>query len=213
MKRISLPAHVSKLAVSALVLAGLSGCGSIQPLPSDTFYRLNIVPKVDARSDGQIWTDKTVRVAKFRASGVHRERAIAYTESDQVVVKQHRYHLWIDSPERILQNELVRYLRAVGVAPAITASDLGNDGFVIQGQIHQMDHVISADGARVVVAVAFELVQQDSGKALVLGTEYRESRPTSGSDMTAVAAAISDAVGIIFEQFVTDAGDALNHRS
>ena len=152
-----------------------------------------------------------VRVAKFRASGVHRERAIAYSESDQVVVKQHRYHLWIDSPERILQNELVSYLRAAGVAPTISASDLGNDGFEIQGQIRQMDHIIAADGASIVVALAFELVQQESEKLLVLGAEYRETRPTSSNDMAAVAVAMSDAVGVIFERFVADAGDALKH--
>lgn len=208
MKRISSRASLPVLSIVTL-LTGLNGCGSMEPLPSDTFYRLKIDVPVAASSSSQQWTNKTVRVAKFRGSGVHRERAIAYSETDQVVVKQHRYHLWIDSPERMLQNELVSYLRAARVASAISSSSVNNEGLEIQAQIRQMDHVIATDGAGVVVALAFELVRQNSEKALVLGAEYRESQPISGNDMGTVAAAMSDVVGVIFERFVADASIAL----
>ncbi len=134
-----------------------------------------------------------------------------FAESDQIVVKQHRYHLWLDSPERLLQDELVSYLRAARVAPAISAHELDDVGLEIKVQIRQMDHVITADGTSVVVALAFDLVRREPEKSLVLGAEYRESRTISGNEMGSVASAISDAVGVIFERFVTDAGDALRH--
>lgn len=211
MKRINRSRGALAAPIILLLLAGLSGCGSMEPLPSDTFYRLRISPIVNANSNGQRWTENTIRVAKFRASGVHRERAIVFSESDQVVIKQHRYHLWFDSPERILQDELVSYLRAAGVSPAISAHELRDNGLEIKGQIRQMDHVIGTEGTSIVVALALDLVRREPEKSLVLGAEYRESRTISGNEMGSVAAAISDAVGVIFERFVTDAGDALRH--
>lgn len=211
MKRIRSCARIAVPTLVVLLLVSLSGCGSMKPLPSDTFYRLKIAPLAPASTGGTQWTDNMVRVAKFRGSGVHRERAIAYSETDQVVIKQHRYHLWIDSPERMLQNELVSYLRAANVAPAISTSDFSNDGLEIQAQIRQMDHVVVTDGASIVVALALELVKKNAGKSLVLGKEYRESRSISGNDMSAVAVAMSDAVGVILERFVADASAALQH--
>ncbi len=202
-------ARIAAVIIVALILVSVGGCGSMKPLPSDTFYRLKIGPPTPTNSITTSWTDDMVRVAKFRGSGVHRERAIAYTETDQVVVKQHRYHLWIDSPERMLQTELVSYLRAANVAPAISSSDMSSAGFEIQAQIRRMDHVLAADGAGVVVAFALELVERNAGKSFVFGKEYRESRSVSGNDMSAVAVAMSDAVGVIFERFTADAGAAL----
>ena len=197
-------------AVGAAMLIGLVGCGSMKPLPSDTYYRFAIDPERVANSDGAGWAAKSVRVAKFQARGLHRERAITYSGQDQVVVRQHRHHLWVDSPERMLQNELVSYLRRARVAPVISVSDPAGDGVEIRGRILQMDQVIEGNGVvRVVVVLAFELVARGSGKSLILGREYRESRSVSNSDMKASAAAISDAVGAIFARFVADVGDAL----
>jgi ABC-type uncharacterized transport system auxiliary subunit len=201
------PLHV---VLCAVMLINLVGCGSMKPLPGDTFYRLTIEPGRPAHSDGSRWTEKSIRVAKFQASGLHRERAIAYSEQDQVVVKQHRYHLWIDSPERMLQNELISYLRAAGVAPVISASELAGEGFEVRGQIRQMDQVIDGiGGVKIVVVLAFELVSKGSGKALILGREYRESHTVPNSDIKASAVAISGAIGVIFARFAADAGNAL----
>jgi len=198
------------------LVIGLTGCGSMKPLPSDTFYRLKIERGVSEKAKGVMWTEKLLRVTKFHASGLHRERPIVYSDADQVVVKQHRYHLWIDSPERMLQHDLISYLRAARVAPGISGADLSGEGIEIQGRIRQMDQVIAADSTRVVVALAFDLIERGSDPTLVFGREYRESRMVSGGDMRAVAAAMSDAVGAIFERFAFDAGGALagiSHQS
>jgi ABC-type uncharacterized transport system auxiliary subunit len=183
----------------------------MKPLPSDTFYRLNIDFDSVVIPAGQRWTDKTIRVAKFRASGVHRERAIAYSEHGGLLVKQHRYQLWIDSPERMLQNELVSYLRAIGAAPGVTGSESADAGFEIQGRIRRMDQVIEGDTLNATVVLAFELLERGGAQTLIFGREYRESRTVSSDDMRATISAISDSVTAIFERFVGDAGDALRN--
>jgi len=185
----------------------LCGCGSMKPLPSDTFYRLNVHPV--SPDTAAPWSAETVRVAKFAASGVHRERAIAYSHTDEVVVKQHRYHLWIDSPERMLQNELVSYLRSASVAPLVTGSKIDGNRLEVRGRIDRMDMVVEPDTPGITVELHIEVVERGGGERLVLGREYRESRALDNDDMGAIASAMSDAVAAIFAQFTADAGEAL----
>ena len=184
----------------------LSACGSMKPLPSDTFYRLNVpvaAPVV------KTWSELPVRVAKFSASGVHRERPIAYSGADSVVVGQHPYDLWIDSPERMLQNELVRYLRDAHVAPVVTGSSVTGAAVEVRGRIDRMDNVIESGAAGVVVELHLELALRGKRDAVVFARAYRESRTPAGSGMAAVASAMSEAVGAIFARFTADAGGAL----
>lgn len=202
--------------VRALLLAGtvatITACGSIAPLPSDTYYRLNISASQQNREKSATWTEKLVRVAKFQASGVHRERAIAFTDTDQLVVKQHDYHMWTDTPERLLQTELVSYLRAAGVAPTITTTDIGSNGYLIQGRINRMDHILDGRAESVEVALAFELIESGAQRQVVMGRDYRESRAISAREMGATASAMSGAIVVIFERFVSDAHAAIVAR-
>lgn len=196
---------------AAFALVLLAGCGSLKPLPSDTFYRLDIKPQAGARGAAQPWTDKLIRITKFSASGVHRERPIVYSRVGGVVVQQHRYHLWIDSPERMLQQELIDYLREANVAPRISGSNVDGAGFEVRGEIRQMDQVTGDGGVKVVVIINFELIATESQRSLILGREYQQLLPVTGSDMSATALAMSAAVGEIFERFLVDATQAVQN--
>ncbi len=196
----------SMAALFAVAVIALTACGSMKPLPSDTFYRLNVPPAQPAE---QAWPTVPVRVAKFAASGVHRERPIAYAGADSVVVGQHRYDLWIDSPERMLQNELVRYLRDARVASVVTGSSVSGAAIEVRGRIDRMDNIVAPGEPGVVVELHLELVLRGQRDAVVFARAYRESRTPVDSTMTAVASAMSGAVGAIFARFTADAGGAL----
>lgn len=198
-------ALTASLLAAAVVLV-LSACGSMKPLPSDTFYRLNVPGAAPASA---AWSDLPVRVAKFDASGVHRERQIAYAGEGDVVVGQHRYHLWIDSPERMLQNELVRYLRDARVAPLVTGSTVSGPAVEVRGRIDRMDNIPTPDAPGVAVELHLELTLRGDRSVIVFSRAYHESRNLTDSGMAAVAGAMSEAVGAIFAQFTADAGGAL----
>lgn len=205
MRHDPMPRIVTAALLTVAVLA-LGACGGMKPLPSDTFYRLNIP---SAAPVAQAWSGKPVRVAKLTASGIHRERPIAYSGADSVVVGQHRYDLWIDSPERMLQNELVRYLRDAQVAPIVTGSSVSATAIEIRGRIDRMDNIVESAEPGVIVELHFELVIRGQRDAVVFARAYRESRTPAGSTMAAVAGAMSEAVGAIFARFTADAGGAL----
>lgn len=194
--------------VGALVTGALtiSGCGSMKPLPSDTYYRLNVE---HASVENNHWTDKSVRVAKFHASGIHRERAIVHTEIGKFAVNQHRYHLWIDSPERMLQQELISYLRAANVAPTITATDSHSGDLEVVGRVRQFEQVTDGATIEAVVAIDMELSRVDAPRRLVISREYRETLSVAGDEIESTAAAMSAALAAVFKRFVTDATAAL----
>jgi len=200
---------MNRIFMAALVtvaVIALTACGSMKPLPSDTFYRLNVPP---AQPAAQAWPAVPVRVAKFSASGVHRERPIAYSGADSVVVGQHHYDLWIDSPERMLQHELVRYLRDAHVASVVTGSSISGAAIEVRGRIDRMDNIVAPAGPGVVVELHLELVLRGQRDAVIFARAYRESQTPADSTMTAVAGAMSGAVGAIFARFTADAGGAL----
>ena len=192
-------------AALALFVIAVCGCGAMEPLPSDTYYRLDILsdPSADL-SAGMRWTDKPVQIKKFKGNGVLRERQIAYSDADEYVVRQHQYEMWIDSPEYLLQSELVSYLRARAVSPMIGVSKPGPHRLEIQGRILQLDEIRDGDSVRVAVRLAFEVEVPGNGGGLLLGREYAETRNVGERQMSATAAAMSSAVRMIFDRFNND---------
>lgn len=205
--------HNSRITVYLLVGAALvvliAGCGSMEPVPSDTFYRL----KLERPSAAGSWGEHMVRVAKFRANGLHRERAIAHSNADELAIKQHRYHLWTESPERLLQDELISYLRAAEVGKTIAGSSASAADIEIRGTVTQMEQVVSGNDTKVAVVLSFDLIAPAAATTLLLAREYRETRDASGEDVTAAVKAISAAVEAIFARFVSDAEQALRSHS
>ena len=113
------------LAVIMMFVGLTSGCGKLKPLPSDTFYRLSAPDNDEGTSKAENWTDGTLYVERFRASGIYKERAIALLEKDGVSIKQSRYHYWHESPELLLQQRMVeRLMREQVAARVVTDSDL-----------------------------------------------------------------------------------------
>jgi ABC-type uncharacterized transport system auxiliary subunit len=187
----------------------LPACGALKPLPSDRFYQLD-VNHLGANTSTAPWTAEPVRVGKFQANGVHRERAIVRSESGQFAVQQQRYDLWVDSPERMLQIELVSYLRAANVAPVVTTSNVHRSGYEISGRILRFDQVVDGDRTSIAVVLSLELAALKSPSMVVLAREYEEISSTGNGDIEASVAAISAAIETIFRRFVADAGTALH---
>lgn len=188
----------------------LPACGALKPLPSDRFYQLS-VNHLGANSSTSPWTAQSVRVAKFQADGVHRERSIVRSESGKFVVRQHRYDLWVDSPERMLQQELVSYLRAANVAPLVSTSNVHQSGYEISGKILRFEQVVDGDYTGVAVVLDLELAALKSPPTLLLAREYEEISSIVNDDIEASVAAISVAIEKIFRRFIADAGTALGY--
>ena len=109
------------LLLAAPLLLTLTAClGAAPPLPRDHFYRVAVPasPNPAARFPG------TISVAPIEADGLLRERPLLFSEGNAHEIQQHDYHYWVEAPPRMLQTQLVDYLRASGAADAVITPDL-----------------------------------------------------------------------------------------
>ncbi|MGE3389513.1 MAG: ABC-type transport auxiliary lipoprotein family protein [Gammaproteobacteria bacterium] len=190
----------------ALLLAGVlaAGCGSVAPVPPDVFIRLDVPPPAaPVRSP---WTGGVIRVAPLVASGLHKERALAITRDAGQSLAQAHHQLWIDPPERMLQHELARYLRAAAVASSIGTGPAVDTALAVSGRILRFEQEIEPGAMK--MRVHLELSASARGKRGILTREYAASAPLDDATAGAAARAMNRAVGDVFAAFVRDAGSA-----
>ena len=190
----------------ALLLAGLlvTGCGTVAPVPPDVFIRLDVLPPTNPSS--RPWTRGVLRVAPIVASGLHKERALAITRDAGQSLAQAHHQLWIDGPERMLQYELARYLRAAAVAKSVGTEPAPAATLVVSGRIIRFEQEIEDTSA--VMRVHLELSARELGNDRSLTREYAAGERLDDATPGAAARAMNRAVGEVFAAFVRDAGTA-----
>ncbi len=133
-----------RLGLLVLALAGLTGClGSAPPVPRDHYYRVLVAPPTQGdasrSASGQsasrqsasrqsaigIMFPGVLSVAPLEADGLLRERPLLFSATGRAhEMQQHDYHYWMDPPPKMLQAQLVDYLRASGLAKAVVTPGL-----------------------------------------------------------------------------------------
>ncbi len=115
---------MKRLLIPFLTVPLLVGClGSVPPVPRDHYYRL-LVPG-PAKSSTKIVFPGVIAVDILQADGLLRERPLLFSESGSShEVQQHNYHYWTDTPPRMLQDQIIGYLRRSGIARAVVTPDM-----------------------------------------------------------------------------------------
>ena len=187
---------------AALLLATLTGClGAAPPIPRDHYYRVAVEPTsgVEAHFPG------TISVAQIEAEGLLRERPLLFSSGGGNEVQQHDYHYWTEAPPRMLQTQLVDYLRRNGVAESVITPDLRLPAdFQVTGNIRRFERVLLGDATKVVAEI--ELAMTDvRRRRLVVVQSYGAEVAAQDDSVESSVRALDDALGQIFARFVTDA--------
>jgi len=184
-----------------IATSGLSGCAS-GPAPRDHFYRLD-VPAPSARGSGTVLAGGLL-VERPTTDALTRGRPLLHRGSESSVeVTPYKYHLWIDTPDLLLQRETIDYLRAARVATEVTSRRVDtNARWVLTAHISRMEHMKSG-GDRVIVEIEMRVSSVGDRRARVNKT-YRAEQAVSGSGVEAAARAFGSAVGNILSQLVKD---------
>lgn len=142
----------------ALVLAlgawTLVACVGAPPeLPEDRFYRL---PEPKPRTAIAPYAG-TIAVSLPHSDGLHTERALLYSHHDRPLeVLRHHYFFWAESPPRLLQDHMVAYLRAAGMAERVSrAQNADGDALHLESRLLRFERHIG--GAQTQVVVELEL--------------------------------------------------------
>ncbi len=214
-----------KLALTALLLAGLTGClGSAPPVPRDHYYRILVappghtatsqtaaVPILANRGEFGLAADSVVfsgviSVMPLEAEGLLRERPLLYSMTGSAQeLQQHDYHYWMDPPPRMLQLQLVDYLRASGVAQSVVTPGLRiPSDYEVTGRIKRLERLLGGGPPRVVAEVELALVETGRNRLLVVES-YTAEAASENDGVEASVLAFNRVLGDIFERFLADA--------
>lgn len=183
----------------ALLLALLLTACATAPAPEPEYYRLSV--PAQAAGPARALAAGTITVAPFRAEGVLRERAIAFVAADDGgPLRQHHYHYWSESLPRLLQDELVEFLRARRAASFVSTDTTIASNLEIRAQVLHFERVLQGERCSVAVAIEIELRRTQASTPLLLEV-YRVELPVADLSMPASVSAFSSAVGTVYSRF------------
>jgi ABC-type uncharacterized transport system auxiliary subunit len=169
----------------ALAITGLFGCGAV---PSTKYYQLtvpNSIPSVATAASVPV----TLVVSMLRTAPLYRNDRLVYAAGEQAM-GMYEYERWAASPPQMIQEVMVRELRASGRYRAVESlSSTSRGDFLLRGNLYDFKEVSgSALTARVTLALA---LQEAGTNATVWTHYYTHDEPVTGKDVGSVVAALN----------------------
>lgn len=180
----------------------LAACVGVPPeLPEDRFYRLP-EPKPHAATATYAGT---IAVSLPHSDGLHTERALLYSQHDRPLeVLRHHYFFWAESPPRLLQDHMVAYLRAAGMADRVSrAENAGGDALRLESRLLRFERHIGGARTRVVVELELGWSGTDSRTARSRRT-YRVQAAADDDSIYASVQAYGRALEQIYQRFLQE---------
>jgi ABC-type uncharacterized transport system auxiliary subunit len=175
------------------------GCAT-PDVPDDRFYRVSLP---EAASRGSTQLPGVLVVNRFLADGLISERPMVYgpVESPNQL-RQYHYDYWVEPPTRMLQEELVRYLRSAGLAEKTVTPELRiRPDFELSGKVRRLEH-LRGGPSRVVVDIEFVLRSGRGG--LLWVDEYHSEVEVGDSQVPTAVGAFDQAVAEIYASLLSD---------
>ncbi len=168
----------------ALMIGLLSGCGAARP---SKYYQLTVptdpgaVEKADA-------VPVTLLLGQLMTSHLYREDSIVYGNGAEQM-GTYEYQRWAEPPTEMIQEVLLRELRASGRYRAVyyRRSNMQGD-FALRGRLYDFKELT---GGQMSARVTLELEMRDLKNGATVWTHYyTHDEPASGKDVPAVVAAL-----------------------
>ncbi len=192
------------LPLLALLLLLQTGCSTPTTLPAEQFYHLGDPPRPE-RSPNPIY-EGVMAVSPFRGDVLFQERALLVADDEGTgQIRLRRYHFWSDSPSRMLQRRLVRYLDAAGIADTVVADSSALDArWRIRGTLIHFEQQLRGKDSVVKAGVRLELIDTHE-RRLVLAREYLGESPLLGSrSAEAAVTAWATLIDTLFDRWLGD---------
>jgi ABC-type uncharacterized transport system auxiliary subunit len=136
-----------------LLCVAAPGCGSSRPVK---YYRIAIPETAAPVSSAPFGV--TLKVGAIEAPTLMRDGRILY-QSGANEVGAYEYHRWVETPDRIVQNSLVRMLRSSGRYPSVDSpASAARTDYVLFGRIHEFAEV---DKPEVFTRISLEIELHD----------------------------------------------------
>jgi len=176
----------SKISVIALALlvGFLAGCGAARP---SKYYQLTIPPSAASVEKADA-APVTLLLGGVMTSHLYREDRIVYGNGKEQL-GTYEFERWAEPPAEMIQEVLLRQLRASGRYRAVhyRRSNMKGD-FAIRGRLYDFKEV---SGSQLSGRVTLELEMRDLNTGGTVWTHYYTyDEPASGKDVPAIVAAL-----------------------
>jgi ABC-type uncharacterized transport system auxiliary subunit len=164
--------------IAAFFCLMLAACVSSRPIK---FYRIEIPAPVSTAPASDAPSDVTLQVGNIDSPPIMRDGRILYAVGAHEM-GTYEYHRWVETPDRIVQDSLLRLLRASGRYSSVDGqrSNVKAD-YVVQGKIYEFSEVDAQD-IRTRVSLEIELRDSKSGRT-VWSRTYTHDEPVEGKEM------------------------------
>ena len=181
---------VGKVAVCALATVALAlaaGCGAARPMQ---YYQLSV--PTDLAQAPPNASGVALALGPLVASHLYREDRIVYGSGGEQM-GTYEYQRWTEPPAEMIQEVLLRELRASGRYREVTPQrSSGHTDYVLRGHLYDFKEVAGSPLIARVTA-EWELYDVKSG-ATVWTHHYGHDEPVSGKDVPAMVTALNQNV-------------------
>jgi len=172
------------ITAAALAVGFLSGCGAARP---SKYYQLTVPadPSAVEKADA---VPVTLLLGALMTSHLYREDRIVYGNSSEQL-GAYEYQRWAEPPTEMIQEVLLRELRASGRYRAVhyRRSNMQGD-FALRGRLYDFKEL---SGAQMSARVTLELEMRELKNGATVWTHYyTHDEPVSGKDVPAIVAAL-----------------------
>jgi ABC-type uncharacterized transport system auxiliary subunit len=172
------------ITAAALMVGWLSGCGAARP---SKYYQLTVRADAGALEKPDA-VPVTLLLGALTTSHLYREDRIVYGNGPEEL-GTYEYQRWAEPPTEMIEEVLLRELRASGRYRAVyyRRSNMQGD-FALRGQLYDFKELT---GGQMAARVTLELEMRDLKSGATVWTHYyTHDEPTSGKDVLAVVTAL-----------------------
>jgi ABC-type uncharacterized transport system auxiliary subunit len=147
---------MQRLALLCVLCTVVSACAATHAIK---YYRIDVPAPATAPTTAGTTPGITLQVAPIDCPPLLRDGRILYQTGTHEIAT-YEYHRWVETPDRIVQNSLVRLLRASGKYQSVDTPRSGfRPDYIIQGKIHEFAEV---DKPAIFSRVSFEIELHDA---------------------------------------------------
>jgi ABC-type uncharacterized transport system auxiliary subunit len=170
--------------LAVLSAALVAGCGAARP---NAYYQLTVPGDRNAAPDRSPYAI-TLLLGPLRASHLYREDHIVYSSSGEHM-GTYQYQRWAEPPTEMLDDIMLRELRASGRYRAVDALRSNARGdFILYGHLYDFKEI---SGAPLMARLTFDLELRETKTGATVWTHfYTHDEPVEGKDISAVVAAL-----------------------
>jgi len=171
--------------IAALSLGLTAGCGAARPA---NYYQLTIPGNRTTATERSPYT-VTLLVGPLRASHLYREDHIVYSSAGEHM-GTYQYQRWAEPPTEMLEEIMLRELRASGKYRAVDALRSNSRGdFILYGRLYDFKEI---SGAPLSTRLTLDLELRDVKSGSTVWTHfYTHDEPAGEKDIAAVVAALN----------------------